>query len=255
MECDLLFMPVIMSLILLLVVSPMFRLSNAQQDNVLRWLRSCATCGSSLPPIDLMCSPCWARFGKIHRDHLFHLGGKVRSTPFPTFALANWSEQQTDFVSKLVHGFKGGRDLRAARRLAQLLVDARRQDAPLPKDVLLVPAPGGRHNHARALALEIGEILHAPVLDILIDPKKRKVSSNQKSQALEGRFERKYEVRAPEVDLKAHIFERPTWIFIDDVITSGATAMAAYMALGDPTCFEVWTLANRPLLAAKEGLC
>ena len=155
----------------------------------------------------------------------------------------------------MVHGFKGGRDVRAAKRLGSLLVDARREDGTLPTNPLLIPAPGGKRDHARALAFEIGEILHAPVLDILIDPKKGKVSPNQKSQALEGRFQRKYEVRATEVDLKAHIFERPTWIFIDDVITSGATAMAAYMALGDPTCFEVWTLANRPLLAAHEGLC
>lgn len=202
-----------------------------------------------------MCLPCWARFGSIHRKHLFHFGGKVRSTPFPTYSLANWSEQQTDFVSKLVHGFKGGRDLRAARILASLIVYVRERAGPLPKNALIVPAPGGKHDHARALATEIGEILHAPLVDILLDPKRGKASPNQKLQALEGRFQRRYEVRTSEVDLKAHIFEKPTWIFVDDVITSGATAMAAYMALGDPTCFEVWTLANRPLLAAQEGLC
>ena len=38
-------------------------------------------------------------------------------------------------------------------------------------------------------------------------------------------------------------------IFADDVITTGATALAAYMALGDPPSFEVWTLACRPKLA------
>jgi predicted amidophosphoribosyltransferase len=40
--------------------------------------------------------------------------------------------------------------------------------------------------------------------------------------------------------------------FVDDVITSGSTAMAAYLALGDPDYFEAWTLVCRPKLAGKS---
>lgn len=41
------------------------------------------------------------------------------------------------------------------------------------------------------------------------------------------------------------------WRFIDDVITSGATAEAAWLAIGKPADFEVWTLICRPKLAGR----
>jgi predicted amidophosphoribosyltransferase len=44
-----------------------------------------------------------------------------------------------------------------------------------------------------------------------------------------------------------------TIVLVDDVMTSGATALAAYMALGDPQLFEVWTIANRPKLATMKA--
>jgi len=49
-------------------------------------------------------------------------------------------------------------------------------------------------------------------------------------------------------------YAQKTVVFVDDVITTGSTAMAAYIALGDPENFEVWTLAHRPKLAGSTGV-
>ena len=36
-----------------------------------------------------------------------------------------------------------------------------------------------------------------------------------------------------------------TWVFVDDIVASGATARAAYLALNCPRNFEVWSLGFR----------
>jgi predicted amidophosphoribosyltransferase len=39
-----------------------------------------------------------------------------------------------------------------------------------------------------------------------------------------------------------------TYIFIDDVVATGSTAKAAWLALGKPAIFQIWSLAYRPKL-------
>lgn len=66
------------------------------------------------------------------------------------------------------------------------------------------------------------------------------------------RSERRFLLKDPRTNQNAC---RGPFLFADDVITTGSTAIAAYMALGDPSDFEVWTMVNRPRLAAPRGLC
>jgi predicted amidophosphoribosyltransferase len=50
--------------------------------------------------------------------------------------------------------------------------------------------------------------------------------------------------------------ERNPWVFVDDVFTTGATALAAWKALDRPEDFQVWTLIYRQSLEdiANGGL-
>ena len=43
-------------------------------------------------------------------------------------------------------------------------------------------------------------------------------------------------------------------IFVDDVITTGATASAAFKALGEASSFQVWVLAEKTLSGAGVDL-
>jgi predicted amidophosphoribosyltransferase len=42
-------------------------------------------------------------------------------------------------------------------------------------------------------------------------------------------------------------------VFIDDVLTSGATAEAAWRALGEPAKFQAWSIFGRDRLDSEEG--
>jgi predicted amidophosphoribosyltransferase len=93
-----------------------------------------------------------------------------------------------------------------------------------------------------------------PLFDIFEPPQKTNRKS-QKSQDLAERAECRFQLRVDRQTVQDLLASSPgPIVFVDDVITSGATAMAAYMALEDPSRFEVWTLANRPKLARQTGI-
>jgi predicted amidophosphoribosyltransferase len=68
------------------------------------------------------------------------------------------------------------------------------------------------------------------------------------AQKLKGRSERKrksFEFLGNSIDKSSN------YIFIDDVVATGGTAIAAWYALGKPKFFQIWGLAYRPRLAPR----
>jgi predicted amidophosphoribosyltransferase len=152
-------------------------------------------------------------------------------------------------VSRLIGGFKGGREVRAARLFAELFSHERLGLGDCqPAGFVLPPRSKRQEDHAWALAMEFSRLWKKPILDILTENQGEKGSHRiQKQLTGDQRHERRY--RAKDGFELADWSQRGSLILVDDVITSGATAMAAYMALEDPSRFEVWTLVNRPKLA------
>jgi predicted amidophosphoribosyltransferase len=215
-------------------------------DSILRWLRSCACCQSFLPPIDLVCKECEARVS-LNRDRVLRSG-----YPFPVYSLFEWSEESAALIKPLIYGMKGGYAYRSAHLLTSELIfklSATRQGIHTPRFVY----PGSsshrkRHDHAWLLAHLLAEQwrVEAPLrLEF-----ESKAEGNQKLRSQEERSKRRFQL--PEGLSPLRTNER--WVFVDDVITSGSTAMAAFMALGDPEEFEVWALACRPKLAGISGI-
>ena len=107
-----------------------------------------------------------------------------------------------------------------------------------PPNARLIPVPSARpRNHARGFAREIARWSGWPVVEALSATGGTRAAQKQLSRgARRGRrFVRSCETLPRDASL----------ILVDDVITSGATAEAAFRALGRPANFRVWCLADR----------
>jgi predicted amidophosphoribosyltransferase len=221
-------------------------------DRWLRWLRSCAICRGFLPPIDLICNKCWRN---LESGFNFGPGSKQNGYPFSVHSLLTWTEDLEYDVRRLINGLKGGYAPLATRRLAERLAFERKWsvDEGLPVFVY-PPSSTGGPDHASVLATELSSLWGGFPLGLAWTDDPVRASSGasgfgQKGRTALERSQRRFE------DLDLASFTQPStrWVFVDDVITTGSTAMAAYMALGSPERFEAWTLACRPKLAVGEG--
>jgi predicted amidophosphoribosyltransferase len=151
----------------------------------------------------------------------------------------------------MIGGFKGGGEREAARVFAERLSYERSTLGQVrPRGFIPPPRRKRQKDHAWVLAQALADLWGRPVLDILEYDDGTARGGTQKSRAADLRHERRFRPREA-FDSSAR--GAGTLVFVDDVVTSGATAMAAYMALEDPSRFEVWTLVDRPKLATGTG--
>lgn len=214
-------------------------------ERVCRWLRSCAACTSFLPPVDVFCDECWERLARIRNRHegkrsLFQ-GGYA----FPVYSLFTWTPETETLVKPLVYSLKNGWAPSVVERLAEWFSYERASFGLVRADAV-VPAPGSGFDHAKTWAEALSRGIGRSTVDVL-----QKVPDqvrNQRTLRAEERAGLRFRL------VGAQNAYRGPFAFADDVITTGSTAMAAYMALEDPRDFEVWTMVNRPRLAAPRGL-
>ena len=226
---------------------------------LLRYLRSCAVCKTSLPPIDFMCPSCWRTFGR-----LMNRGENLKQPDYvlPTYSLLTWTPLTAPFVKPLIYGFKGGRAAIAAERFATLFV-SEKSVTELPtkraspelaiERSALVSAPAIELDHSGLWTQALARQTKWPACAPLVDKASR--TERQKELQAGERGLRRYAIREDFADHVASLKSAKSIVFADDVVTSGSTAMAAFMALGDPDGFEVWSLVARPRLAAKGSAC
>jgi predicted amidophosphoribosyltransferase len=173
--------------------------------------------------------------------------------PFPVYSLFTWNQKTEALVRPLLHSFKGGRAFRATRLFADALAyeTACEIGSSLAPPCFVHPPSSGpsRNDHSWLLTSVLSA--HWPGTGILCLKQKDGELGSQKGKTAQERRLKRYERVDP-----CENFSSPgtSWIFVDDVITSGSTAMAAYMALGDPDRFTVLSLICRPKLAGKSAI-
>lgn len=204
------------------------------------YFRFCNLCGISLGSIDLYCYLCWER---------------ILSYKFPTclnwhkkfflYYLFEWSNKNSYFMHNLVYSLKGGKLLESFDFLSFHYLKNYfyfiKNNQKVMNNIILVPAcRSGNYeeNHALIFAKSLAGMLNIPVYDCLYCKEK---SSVQKVKRISERKKITFFLKE---DYCFSLFESKNIIFIDDVFTTGSTALAAYKVLhkAGKNNFEVWTL-------------
>ncbi|MCB0390442.1 MAG: hypothetical protein KDD58_04085 [Bdellovibrionales bacterium] len=158
------------------------------------------------------------------------------------YCLWEWSKTKNHWCKDVIYKLKRKKILEIHEFLAQLFLKQeilylRSQRNNL--SVILIPSPctpNTKTDHARSMAMAISEMTGWPILDVL----QKGSQINQKAKSRKERLNIKVNL--------SHQFKmdpQKTYIFIDDVITTGSTARACWETLGRPPKFEVRALIYR----------
>lgn len=140
-----------------------------------------------------------------------------------------------------MYGLKGGGLTAVFQELTKWFVFELHKEVQVSSNTTYIFPCGrlGEPDHAALFAEGLAQALGGNMKDLQrIDQPQE---GSQKQKDVEAR--REIQFLPPQNALTDSV------IFVDDIITSGATAQAAYEALGRPKHYQVWTLASRPKLA------
>jgi len=193
---------------------------------------SCLNCGSFFVDAHLLCRPC---------SYLFLQTLKSRKTQWveqiPVHSLLTWPPGTSDALSHLILRLKTARP-EAWRFYAQHFFLHWADSLSISKSTIFVSVESRSGNlHAQNWGQALSDFFHRPhenVLSLEGD------LQSQKTLSLLRRRGRKMISRVDFSRLQGHQL-----IFVDDVVTSGSTALAAYRALKEPKDFQVWSLVWR----------
>jgi len=211
--------------------------------DILHYLRCCLNCGSLFPlPGNFLCRQCWTQAsfdlsqGPVLRTGV---GRKLEA-----LALFNWHPQKNDALSAYLAALKYWRGEAQWDEIASQLIHLRtKKNQNWPAFDLVIPAASNRPlDHSWHLAKALAAKLQIPVLSML-----QKESEGHHQRGM-GKSQRqllrvKRSEKFSQTDLSVR---RVLWV--DDVITTGATARASIGALSPMQSYEIWCVAQRALL-------
>jgi hypothetical protein len=199
-------------------------------------IRTCLNCGCWFGVNRFLCASCFDVLMESFGGPRIDLHGQ-----FCAQSLLHWRPGESDMISALAYQMKT-EGLEGWRFWAEVFVRQMRtthQRAPFKTENLILTSSesltGNLHaqNWGSALSCVLG-VEHRCLLRPI------KSSILQKKVGIPGR-----KLRAFECLEEISFSKNQRVIFVDDIVTTGYTALAAYKALGQPRRFEVWSLLYR----------
>lgn len=208
-------------------------------------MRVCARCGAfNFRPLPLFCEIC--DFGL--KAFELPLCRTVSDQKFPVYSHFVWNSFSESHLRALIYGLKGGHAGTAIKSFAESF--SWNLGRRFSERLVFIPPPSrsGAEDHASVWAKHLASVWKAEVwkpLNFVSSPGVLPLSQKQRSLQARGEIEfEAVKIAKPFVSAKL--------IFVDDVLTTGSTARAAFKALGEPKGYEAWTLAWRPKLAGNN---
>lgn len=200
-------------------------------------LRACLNCGSFFANDSLLCLYCEERL----QDSDFCELEWSEQKKLAVYSLFDWAPQQSDILSSLLLNLKGRGRKKAWNYWAKVFWLQRASYLREGMKLIFIPAAStsGREDHAYEFAKSLADQSGGELLAAL----SKTTNSHQKGKNRDERCE---------VSIGSHVkiaakCPETLYILVDDVLTTGSTALASFKSLGKPLNFEVWALAKRSL--------
>ena len=199
-------------------------------------LRTCAQCHGFWGLVSYFCPRCWIKFCLTNQDPLFLFRSEMG---FPVYSLFAWKPDNDKLLRSFTYSHKGTVLRKSWHDIAAYFIQRRIALGPLGSKTHLVFAPSRfpkKTDHAFVFARELSKLCKLPVLDLF----ERQDITEQKQKSLADRKNVRFVLTMP-------LARHGRYIFVDDLYTTGSTALAAYKALNKPKNFEVWTSVRKYL--------
>jgi predicted amidophosphoribosyltransferase len=216
-----------------------FKSANRQFKN---FFNSCYACASFLTvEQDGFCKECAQKLLS------YRSLGQIRLEEFKMTYLYDWIPDQNRPLSLLLEDMKDGNNPMRSEYFGKKLLFEFLKFRSDFRNVVVIPAPSkvqGKKDHAFLLASSLAKTAGWE----LISPLSRTNSGAQKNKSKQARGTVQF---TNFESFSFHRFKDQPVLFVDDIVTTGATARAAYVALGRPKHFEVLSVAHRKLSSLR----
>ena len=207
------------------------------------WFRSCCVCRWSVPPVPWLCSGCWKKLNSFYlhpRDMIREQGGLTHARLF------DWGEENDFFARLFLNSLKKGGPAFIFEKLMQDFLHRFLQVRSLPANTVFIPAPSSHReqpqDHAFSLCHAMSHVAGFAFQNPLLVAPSPQTQIAQKQKSRKERKEIHFDVQ------KSFSVSNKTLIFVDDILTTGATARSAWKTLGKPPSFIIFTLSWRRFL-------